>query len=1022
MLVWGFSPVLLAQNKQISGIVTDETGSPLPGVSVQVKATTHGIATDMDGKYAIEAAQGSVLVFSSVGYATQERTVGAAKVQKLNVTLKEDTQQLTEVVVVGYGTQKKTNLTGAVASVDSKKLESRPSSNIVKTLQGSVPGVTIISRPGGTSLNIRGRGNLGSSSPLYIVDGMEVSSGFFESLDPNSIENISFLKDASSAAIYGAKAAYGVVLVTTKSGKKGVMQISYDGSTTIQMPTYLPKVVSSAQYAEMYREAERNTGVTEANLTFNDEMIRKYRDGSDPDRYPNTNWFDLILRKQSFLNKHNIQFSGGSDKFTYVVGVGFLKDESMTRGQDTKRYNINSKTSSEVKKWLTITSNINVVYEKFNRDNGGANFVESLRVPPTQVAKHSNGEWGSVRNGRQTTGEETSANPLRQWAENGRANSTTRRLLGSLSAEIRPIKDVKITNQFGYNYLDYRGFSFINKRKGVPSFLNPAVTNIAGSGSKVNQMDMDWLYSDKFSYDGWLNYDPVFNEKHSLTVMLGAAANVYKYRRITIGRKNFASNSMNDFTGGSVKEGDQITTNSKDEDYYLDESIGSFFGRLGYTYAQKYLLEANFRADASSRFAKQGRWGYFPSFSAGWRVEQEDFMKNLTWLDALKLRASWGKNGNINNIGLYDTYSTYNNTGTALIGGQSQSALTEGRIGNKDLTWESTTTTDFGIDLSIAKGLFGLTFDYYNRLTDGILIRANDIMGETGLSSSQIPARNVGKVRNKGVEFVVSHHKEFNDFSYNISFNATYNKNIIEDLGDKVDELPPSGYWIYKKGGSIGDFYMYEADGLYSKDDIAKNRIIPLEDQAPGEGMIRYVDQDGNKVINSKDRTVVGNDVPNFTYGFNLDVNYKKFTLSVLGQGVANVKVYLENEASQAFFDNSVPRDWQLDYWTANNQGASYPKLFVPSDPRFKYNSHNSSFWLFNAAYFRIKNITLSYSLPNNVQKMLGVTNARVYISGDNLFTFRADKRMKDFDPEVASGRGYSLGIKNYTAGLSFSF
>lgn len=215
---------------------------------------------------------------------------------------------------------------------------------------------------------------------------------------------------------------------------------------------------------------------------------------------------------------------------------------------------------------------------------------------------------------------------------------------------------------------------------------------------------------------------------------------------------------------------------------------------------------------------------------------------------------------------------------------------------------------------------------------------------------------------------------------------------------------------------------MYETDGLYSKDDIANNRIIPLEDQAPEEGMIRYVDQDGNKVINSKDRTVVGNDVPNFTYGFNLDINYKKFTLSVLGQGVANVKVYLENEASQAFFDNSVPRDWQLDYWTANNQGASYPKLFVPSDPRFKYNSHNSSFWLFNAAYFRIKNITLSYSLPNNVQKMLGVTNARVYISGDNLFTFRADKRMKDFDPEVASGRGYSLGIKNYTAGLSFSF
>ena len=385
MLVWGFSPVLLAQNKQISGIVTDETGSPLPGVSVQVKATTHGIATDMDGKYAIEAAQGSVLVFSSVGYATQERTVGAAKVQKLNVTLKEDTQQLTEVVVVGYGTQKKENLTGAVAAVDTKKLASRPSSNIAKSLQGAVAGVTIISRPGGTSLNIRGRGNLGASDPLYIVDGIEVNSNFFNTMDPNTIENISFLKDASSAAIYGAKAAYGVVLVTTKAAKAGVMQISYDGSTGVQMPTYLPKVVNSAEYAEMYRTAERNSGVLENNLTFNDEMIRKYRDGSDPDYYPNTNWFDLIVRKQSFITKHNIQFSGGIEKFKYLLSGGFLREEGISRGSATDRYNLTSKTSSEIKNWLTLTSNINFIYTKYDNTRGGLNLVESLRVPPTQA-------------------------------------------------------------------------------------------------------------------------------------------------------------------------------------------------------------------------------------------------------------------------------------------------------------------------------------------------------------------------------------------------------------------------------------------------------------------------------------------------------------------------------------------------------------------------------------------------------------------------------------------------------------
>ena len=361
--LWSTTSLLWAQNKQISGTVTDEKGTPLPGVSVQIKSTTRGVATDFDGKYSIEASQGNVLLFSSMGYASQEKNIGKGGGNSLiiNVQLKEDTQELGEVVVVGYGTQKKENLTGAVAAVDAKKLASRPATSITKALQGSVAGVTVISRPGGTTLNIRGRGNLGNSDPLYIVDGIEVSSNFFNAMNPNSIENISFLKDASSAAIYGAKAAYGVVLVTTKAAKTGVMQISYEGATGVQMPTYLPKMVNSAEYAEMYRLAERNTGVPEANLTFTDEMIQKYRDGSDPDRYPNTNWFDLIVRKQSFITKHNVQFSGGVEKFKYLLDGGFFREEGASRGDVTDRYNLNSKTSSDIKKWLTLTSNINFI-------------------------------------------------------------------------------------------------------------------------------------------------------------------------------------------------------------------------------------------------------------------------------------------------------------------------------------------------------------------------------------------------------------------------------------------------------------------------------------------------------------------------------------------------------------------------------------------------------------------------------------------------------------------------------------
>lgn len=1024
MLVLMLVALPLSAQVKVTGKVTDDTNNPLPGANVVVKGTSQGVVSDFDGNYEIQAKNGDVLEFSFIGFQTQTQkiSVGGGKSLIINVILKEDAQQLEDVVVVGYGTQKKVNLTGAVASVDVKKLTDRPSSNIAKSLQGTVPGVTIISRPGGTSLNIRGRGNLGSSDPLYIVDGIEVSASFFNALDPNSIENISFLKDASSAAIYGAKAAFGVVLVTTKSAKSGVLQISYDGSTGVQMPTYLPKMVNSAQYAEMYRTAERNTGVAESNLTFNDEAIQKYRDGSDPDRYPNTNWFDLVLRKQSFLTKHNIQFTGGSDKFKYVLGTGFLREEDMSPGTATNRYNINTKTSAELKSWLTLTSSINFIYSKYDREKGGSNLLESLRVPPTQVAVHSNGEWGSVRNGRQATGEEINANPLRSWDENGRGNSTTKRLLGSVGVELRPFKYVKITNQFGYNYFDYRGFSFTNTKKGVPSFLNPASGIIPATATTVNQMELDWSYSDKFIYDAWLNYDQTFNDVHSITVMVGTHADMYQYKRLTVGRKNFASNDMNDFTGGSTKETDQLTTNSQNADFYLEENINSYFGRLGYTYDQKYLFEANFRADASSRFAKEGRWGYFPSFSAGWRMEQEKFMKNLTWLDGLKWRASWGKNGNINNIGLYDTYSTYNSNSTIVMGGVSSIILTEGRLGNKDLTWETTTTTNLGLDLSIGKGLFGLNVDYYDRLTDGILIRANDIMSETGLSSSQIPARNVGKVRNRGVELVVSHANQVGDFSYNLAFNVMHNKNTIEDLGDKVTELPPSGNWIFRKGGSIGDFYMYQANGLYSTEDIANGNVIPFGAQVPEAGMVKFVDVNEDGVIDAKDRVVVANDVPKFTYGFNLDLNYKNVTLSVLGQGVTNVKVYLSEEASQAFFDNSVPRQWQLDNWTTTNQGAQYPKLFTPADQRYKYNNATSSYWLFDASYFRIKNITLSYSLSDNVLKQIGLTNARIFLSADNAFTIRGDKRMKDFDPEVASGRGYSIALKSYTAGLSFSF
>ncbi|MCG8578975.1 MAG: TonB-dependent receptor [Bacteroidales bacterium] len=1005
-----------AQQKIIvTGMVTDVNGEPLPGVNVFEKSNpTNGVITGIDGNYSIELSSSDAVVsYTFIGYEGQDVNVTGRS--SINITLVEEFTDLNEIVVVGYGTQKKVNLTGAVATINGETLESRPTENILKSLQGTVPGVTIIDRPGGASINIRGRGTFaGASSPLYIVDGIEVSSDFFNNLDPTIVENISFLKDAASASIYGAKAAYGVVLVTTKQGKSEALNVTYNGSYGAQKATYIPDVLNSAQYAEMYRTSELNSGIEEANLRYSLEDIQKYRDGSDPDLYPNSNWFDLVLEPSAMFTKHSLNLSGGSEKVQYIFGLGYQRDESLTPGVATDRYNFLSKTTADLKDWLTVSTNVNFIYKKYDNSMGGVSLTEFLRVPPTQVARHTNGNWGSVRDFREATAEEINYNPLRRLHTRGRDNRDTKHFLGNVNAIIKPFEGFKFTNQLAYNYYDYRYFEFLNTVEGVPSYLNPGGAPIAGSD--VNQMVNEWSYSEKLVYDGWINYDKVFNSVHNIGIMAGMHADTWHSKHLDVGRKMFPSNDMNAIDGGSTDPDNQLTT----EGTFKEESSLSYFGRATYDYDGRYLLEANFRADASSRFANVGKWGYFPSFSAGWRVSEEGFMSNLDWLDNLKVRASWGKNGNIRNVGLYDTYDTFSGAGTVYNGGSVLPILVEGRIANPSLTWEKTTTTDIGFDMSVKKGLIGLTFDYYVRVTDDILVEQTDILPETGISS--LPYKNVGKVDNSGIEIALTHQKSIGDFSYSVGVNMAYVKNEITDLGDGIDKLPPSGYWINQVGQAIGSFYMYEADGLYSTDDIANGDVVEFGGYDIEAGMVKLVDQDGDGEITADDRTIVGSDVPDLTYGINIELNYKGFSLSALGQGISGVKVYMDNEASQAFFNSAVPRKWQLDNWTTDNQDAQYPKLFKENDLRYQYNSIQSSYWLFNADYFRIKNITLGYTLPKHLVTSVGLEKVRLFVSGDNLFTIRGDKRMEDFDPERGSGRGAQLGMKTYTGGVSVTF
>ncbi|HKK64031.1 MAG TPA: SusC/RagA family TonB-linked outer membrane protein, partial [Bacteroidales bacterium] len=794
------------------------------------------------------------------------------------------------------------------------------------------------------------------------------------------------------------------------------LRVSYNGSYGAQKATYIPEVLDSYQYAEMYRTSELNSGIEEENLRFSLEDIQKYKDGTNPDLYPNTNWFDLILEPSAMFTKHSLQLSGGAEKVQYLFGLGYQRDESLTPGQATDRYNFLSKTTADLKSWLTVSTNVNFIYKNYNRSKGGVSLVEFLRVPPTQVACHTNGDWGSIRDFRQATTEEINYNQLRNLEEKGRGNSQTKHLLGNIMAELRPFEGFKFTNQMGYRYYDYKSFSFQNTMKGVPSFLNPSEGVISGTESDVNQMDNYWNYSEKLIYDGWINYDKTFSEIHTIGVMAGMHADSWKQKNIDVGRKMFPSNDMNAISGGSTDPDNQLTT----EGVFKEETSLSYFGRVTYNYNERYLFEANFRADASSRFANVGKWGYFPSFSAGWRVSEEGFMSDLAWIDNLKLRASWGKNGNIRNVGLYDTYDTFSGAGTIYNGGMVRPILVEGRIANPNLTWEKTTTTDIGMDLLINRGIFGVTFDYYRRITDDILVEQTDVLAERGISN--LPYKNVGQVENNGVELALTHSNEIGDFSYDLGVNLSVMNNEITDLGENIKKLPPSNYWVNQIGFPIGSFYMYEADGLYSTEDIENGNVVPFGGYEIEAGMVKLVDQNGDGKITGDDRTIAGSDVPDFTYGLNLNLSYKGFDLSAFGQGISGVKVYMDNEASQAFFNSAVPREWQLDNWTPENQNARYPKLFKENDLRFQYNSIQSSYWLFDADYFRVKNITLGYTIPEATVKSIGLEKVRVYVSGDNMFTLRGDRRMEDFDPERASGRGAQLNMKTYTAGVSVTF
>ena len=911
--------------------------------------------------------------------------------------MKEDTKTLDEVVVVGYGTQKKVNLTGAVSSVGADELKERVNTDVLASVQGQVPGVTIISRPGSTpSINMRGRGNLGTSSPLFVIDGAIADASFFSSLDPNSIESISFLKDAASSAIYGSRAAYGVVLVKTKGGKEGDLKISYDGSVAVKMATYTPDVLGSEWYARLSNEAALNENPNTSTLPYTDKEIQMFRDGSNPDMYPNTNWYDLVLKDEAVMTKHSVSFSGGN-KVKYFTSLGYMYDDKFTPGAKSERYNLTTNISSDIKSWLTMRSNINYIQSTSDNDKGGVVYTHLLTIPSTYVARQSNGEWGSYEGGKPAATVNMERNPLRRLEEGGWSNSKTQNTLINLALDIKPVKGLVLTGEMIYKAWDYKSKTYTANKSKIKDFQTG--TELNGTDVTNSKMEYSWEENSRLTYNALANY-VWSNEKHNVNVLAGVSYEHYKYQKQKSYRLKFPTNGMTDMNGGSSAPDDTYAEGGSNEDKLM-----SYFGRVNYSFMDRYLLEANIRADASSRFHKDNRWGVFPSFSAGWRISQEGFMQDINWINNLKLRASWGQLGNINNVGQYDYFSSYQQGGNYNFEDAIVSGIVESKPANPTLGWETVTITDIGVDFDIFNGLLNFTADYYNKKTDDILL-AYPSPKEIGIGSDFKVSQNIGTVSNKGLELSITHNKTLGDFAYTVGFNMSKNWNKVTNLGanDPIIESP----WIKKVGYAIGTFYGYRSDGLLTQEDIDTGNYI-TDGLVPQAGDIKYVDLDGDGKLTDKDRTYIGCDVPDITYGVNLNLRYKGFELSMFGQGVTGTKVNFSMENAWAFSDYASPRKYHLKRWTVDNPNpnAAYPRLTRDTNAN---NTVNSSYWLRNGAFLKLKNAEIGYTF-----KMF-----RAYLNGSNLLTFSP---FKHWDPEMGGGSGMKYPTQRvFNIGIQFTF
>lgn len=983
-------------------IVSDSTGQPLSGVSVKLKGTSTGTYTDNDGSFNLQLPDGGgTLIISSIGYESQE-VRATSSTGSIRVRLKLSATKLNEIVIVGYTTQEKRKLTSAVVSVSGEEMTKRVATDPTSLLQGQLPGLSVVqnsAEPGNESMKLRVRGlttfSGAGTDPLIIIDGIP---GSLAALNPNDIESVSVLKDAASAAIYGSRGANGVIVVKTKKGKSGGFSLTYNYNVGIAKPTRLPKLITnSAEYMQLANEAYFNST---GDVIYTQGQIDLYKNATDRVKYPNHNWLDDMFRSVVVQN-HYLNLSGGREGTTYSLGVGYTDQPGTMSGFSYKKYTLNLGLSSRINKRVTLGTNIQVRYGDRTlpaNNNSTDLYISALSQSPLFPAQTPDGKWYAKAYQKELGNKNpvlTAEMPIRNPDYYG---------LGNISLDVDLIKGLKWENRAGITF-------DVNKNKlFIPTIPLYYYNDMSSAGNYNANLGLTTGENDNIytTYYSQLNYKRSFGS-HNLSILGGAQQEANNYSELNAFRTGFPTNSLAELNAGSPNG----QTNNGTSAQWI---IRSYYGSVNYDYDDKYLFGSSIRYDGTSRLPKDSRWGLFYAFSGAWRISKEAFLRDVQWLNDLKIRGSWGKIGN-QNIGTYPYQRVLQPNSYAFAGNVLPGATASATI-DPSLTWETTRVFDLGADMTLLDNRLSISADWFNKYTYDIL-RSSQVPLWLGLLP---PTINNGAVRNKGIELNVRYQdKVGKDFSYYVNANLQTYRNKLVSFGK--DEIGgPDGQTIMRNGEPINSFYLYVADGIFqSQDEINKAPDQSSLGGAPTPGDIRYKDITGDKKVNADDRQVFSGQYPKFEYSLTMGANWKGFDASIQLYGSQGNKLYLYKWGVDPFAQGAPPTvDWR-NRWTPDHPSATMPKLYMGFYGYPRITNFQSTFHLYDASFMRIKNVQVGYTFSGRLLRE--VKNLRLYVSVDNLALFTPLKQGTDPErQDISTNPTGWYGFANYPQNRTFSF